>query len=71
MLGWLFYLGELTDCDLGTVVAQHEERVGKGRGRLTPFFGVMYEQACMYRLADRLSPLRQPRDGLGDGVARA
>lgn len=70
MLGWLVYVGELTDGDVLTVVAQHEERVMQGRGRLTPYFRAMYEEACMYRMLRNGSPIPVPDPGGLSATAR-
>jgi hypothetical protein len=68
MLGWLVYLGELTDGDIQTVLTQHEERVREGKGRLTPYFRAMYEEACRYRMLQNGLPPSAPDSG-GRGAA--
>jgi len=50
LLGWLGYEGELTDGDIPTIIAQHEERITHVPSRLTKFFEAMWRQACLYLL---------------------
>ncbi len=46
MLGWLFFIGQLSDSDKSVVIDQHE-RYG---GPLRPYFETMYNEALRCRL---------------------
>ena len=52
LLGWLSYHGEITDGDIPTIIAQHEERISHAPSRLTKFFKATWRHACALLLMD-------------------
>lgn len=50
LFGWLLYEGALSDGDVSTVIAEHEDKVPANRGRLTCFLRAAHIEACRCRL---------------------
>jgi hypothetical protein len=50
LLGWLHFVGAISDGDIAIVISEHESRIRRERGPLSPYFAAVWHESCRIKL---------------------